>query len=46
MKIFAWPETQSGWADLFQRKVPDGEGYLGNTTTHFACAMCTTCIRD
>jgi hypothetical protein len=46
MKIFAWPETQGGWADLFQRKVPGGEGYLGNTTTHFACARCTTCTRD
>ncbi|KAI5455688.1 hypothetical protein BGZ63DRAFT_397704 [Mariannaea sp. PMI_226] len=46
MKIFAWPETESGWPDLFQRRVPGGDGFLGYVTTHFTCARCTSCIRD
>ncbi|KAF4976113.1 hypothetical protein FZEAL_7183 [Fusarium zealandicum] len=45
-KIFAWPETQSGWSDLFQQQVPGGEGQLGYETTHFTCTKCTNCVRD
>ncbi|KAK7432664.1 hypothetical protein QQZ08_000874 [Neonectria magnoliae] len=45
-KIFAWPETQSGWSDLLHEQTPGGEGILGYDTTHFTCAKCTNCIRE
>ncbi|KAI5465139.1 hypothetical protein BGZ63DRAFT_350070 [Mariannaea sp. PMI_226] len=43
MKIFAWPEIEGGWPDLYRRRIPGSEGFLGNATTHFACALCTSC---
>ncbi|KAI8723702.1 hypothetical protein NCS52_00226800 [Fusarium sp. LHS14.1] len=46
IEFFAWPETQNGWPDLFQRESPDGEGKLGYETTHFTCAECTNCVRN
>ncbi|KAH7160304.1 hypothetical protein B0J13DRAFT_540934 [Dactylonectria estremocensis] len=43
--FFAWPETQSGWSDLFHRDVPAGDGTkLGDVTKYFTCATCTNCI--
>ncbi|KAH7134387.1 hypothetical protein EDB81DRAFT_844945 [Dactylonectria macrodidyma] len=44
-KLFAWPETQNGWSNLFHQNVPGG-GIIGYATTHFTCAQCTACIRD
>ncbi|KAF5691619.1 hypothetical protein FCIRC_367 [Fusarium circinatum] len=38
IKIFAWPETQHGWPDLFHQNAPGGSIKLGAATTHFACA--------
>ncbi|KAF5026722.1 hypothetical protein F66182_1190 [Fusarium sp. NRRL 66182] len=46
IKFVAWPETQSGWPDLFQQDSPDGAGKLGSVATHFTCARCTNCVRD
>ncbi|KAH7117195.1 hypothetical protein B0J13DRAFT_202819 [Dactylonectria estremocensis] len=45
MQIFAWPEIKGGWPDVCRRKIPGGDGFLGNATTHFACALCTACGR-
>ncbi|KAF5550457.1 Tox1 [Fusarium mexicanum] len=44
IKIFAWPETQHGWPDLFHQNAPGGSIKLGAATTHFACAECTNCV--
>ncbi|KAF5577557.1 hypothetical protein FPCIR_12047 [Fusarium pseudocircinatum] len=35
IKIFAWPETQHGWPDLFHQNASGGAIKLGAATTHF-----------